>query len=76
MYKLNKRADTMKTAFSATLAGALLVSGFAYALVTAAAMPDVHFSYSTGECVKVVNYTDEQFSCENYPSKFNHVWAQ
>lgn len=41
-----------------------------------AAMPDVHISYSTGECVKVVNYTDEVFTCDNYPSKFNHVWAQ
>lgn len=40
------------------------------------AMPDVYFSYSTGDCVKVVNYTDEQFSCENYPTKFNHVWAE
>lgn len=44
--------------------------------LNALAMPDVHFSYSTGECVKVVNYTDEVFTCENYPNKFHHVWVQ
>ena len=65
----------MKTLF--TIAGAgVLVAGLAYAMISAAAMPDVHFSYSTDECVKVVNYTDEQFDCSNYPSKFNHVWVQ
>ena len=52
------------------------VAGLAYAMSTALAMPDVHFSYATGECVEVVNYTDEQFTCSNYPSKFNHVWVQ
>ena len=66
----------MKSLFSITLAAGLLFSGFVYALVTAAAMPDVHFSYATGECVEVVNYTDEQFSCDNYPSKFHHVWVE
>ena len=47
-----------------------------YAVGSALAMPDVYISYSTGDCVKVVNYTDERFSCENYPTKFNHVWAE
>jgi len=48
----------------------------AFAVTSVFTLPDVHVSYSTGDCVKVVNYTDEQFSCENMPSKFNHVWAQ
>lgn len=48
----------------------------AYAVTSVFTLPDVYISYSTRECVKVVNYTDEQFSCENMPSKFNHVWAQ
>ena len=48
----------------------------AYAGNEALKMPDVHFSYSTDSCVKVINYTDEQFDCSNYPSKFNHVWVQ
>ena len=47
-----------------------------YAGNEALKMPDVHFSYSTGECVEVKNYTDEQFSCDNYPIKFNHVWVK
>jgi hypothetical protein len=38
-------------------------------------MPDVWFSYATNECVKVINYTDEIFSCETLPTKFNHVWV-
>ena len=65
----------MKTLFSIALAGTMF-AGLTYAMVSASAMPDVHVSYATGECVKVVNYTDEIFSCETLPSKFNHVWVQ
>jgi hypothetical protein len=55
----------------------LVVSLAALAGVNSAlSMPDVHFSYTTEECVKVINYTDEVFGCENLPSKFNHVWVQ
>ena len=65
----------MKNLFTAAVV--LGLAGFAaYAGNEALKMPDVHFSYSTDSCVKVVNYTDEQFTCENYPSKFNHVWVQ
>lgn len=40
-------------------------------------IPDVHFSYSSDECVKVLNYAEgDNYSCENLPSKFNHVWVQ
>ena len=59
-----------------TMAAILFVGGFAYALNEALKMPDVHFSYSTGACVEVINYTDEQFSCEDYPVKDNHVWVE
>ena len=65
----------MKALFTIAFAGTML-AGLGYAMISAAAMPDVHVSYATGECVKVVNYTDEIFSCENYPNKFNHVWVQ
>ena len=58
------------------LAGAALAYGTFYLIDTAASMPDVHFSYATNECVKVINYTDEIFSCESLPAKFNHVWVQ
>jgi hypothetical protein len=66
----------MKQALFTVAVATPFVAGLVYAMSTALAMPDVHVSYATNECVKVVNYTDEQFSCENLPSKFNHVWVQ
>lgn len=52
-----------------------------YALTTglmfAAELPDVWFSHSTGECVKVLNYADgDAYNCENLPSRFYHVWVK
>jgi hypothetical protein len=56
---------------------AILAAGFVYLWLEALSMPDVWFSYSTDECVKVINYDKEdQFSCENLPTKFNHVWVK
>ena len=75
MYKLNKRANTMNK----TLATGLVLAGtiaMAIAANGALSMPTAYFSYATNECVKVINYTDEQFDCSNYPSKFNHVWVK
>lgn len=41
------------------------------------ALPDVMFSYSTDECVQVMNYVEgENYSCENFPAKFHHVWVK
>jgi hypothetical protein len=39
-------------------------------------MPDVLVSYSTNECVEVINYDKAQYSCENMPRKYNHIWAK
>jgi len=59
------------------LAVFLLVFGFTYAMLSAAELPDVWFSHSTGECVKVLNYVEaDQYSCENLPEKFHHVWVE
>ena len=66
----------MKQALFTIAFTAPFVAGLAFAMNSALSMPDVHISYSTGECVKVVNYTDDNFTCENYPAKFNHVWTQ
>lgn len=54
-----------------------LFMGILYAMVSASSMPDVHFSNSTKECVRVINY-DERFdyNCSNYPDKYNLVWVQ
>jgi len=62
----------MKTAIVAV---ALLATGLVYAIDSAISMPDVHVSYATNQCVKVVNYADTNYTCENYPSKFHHVWV-
>jgi hypothetical protein len=64
----------MKYLTGIVVAGAVALA--AYAGNEALKMPDVHFSYSKDQCVKVINYTDEQFDCSNYPAKFNHVWVQ
>ena len=44
-------------------------------------IPDVHMSYASNNCVEVLNYPSTLFgttnySCENLPTKFNHVWVQ
>lgn len=43
----------------------------------AISLPDVHVSHSTGECVEVINWDPEDnYSCEELPSKYNHVWVK
>lgn len=55
----------------------VLAAGIVYTVLDAASMPDVWFSYSTDECVKVINYDkSDKYSCENLPTKFNHVWVK
>ena len=50
---------------------------FVFGVSVYANTPDVHISHSTNECVKVINYTEEQlFSCENMPTKYNKVWVK
>lgn len=40
-------------------------------------IPDVMVSYSTGECVEVLNYKeDDKYSCIDMPSKYNHMWVK
>jgi len=60
----------------AILIGALV--GFVcYLFLDSMSMPDVWFSYTTDECVKVINYVEgDNYSCESMPSKFNHVWVE
>jgi len=45
--------------------------------LSAMALPDVWFSHSTGDCVKVLNYNEgDNYSCENLPNRFYHVWVK
>ena len=48
---------------------------------SAFSIPTVKMSYTTDTCVEVENYPSVMFgtteySCENMPPKFNHVWVQ
>ena len=58
------------------VAAGLFITAADYAL----SIPDVYVSFETRECVKVDNFPGfmfgkTEYSCENMPSKFNHVWA-
>lgn len=54
---------------------ALFVGSFRY--VINSGLPDVYVSHSSGDCVKVVNYDERfEYTCENYPSRYNHIWIQ
>ena len=75
IYILRNKEGTMKNLFTAAVVLGLVGFG-ANAGYNAMMLPDVHFSYSKDHCVKVINYTDEQFDCSNYPAKFNHVWVK
>ena len=69
----------MSKVFSVSLTIAMVVGlagGLLFAIDKAAALPDVHFSYSSGDCAKVVNYKDDNYSCKNMPKKFYHVWEE
>lgn len=63
--------DWISGIFIGAVCGALT-----YMFLDAMSLPDVWFSYSTDECVKVINYVEgENYSCENLPTKFNHIWV-
>lgn len=67
----------MKTIVLQSIFVGLIAGAVTYAIFDAFMLPDVWFSYSTGECVKVLNYSDgDTYSCENMPSRFYHVWVE
>ena len=78
MYKLNKRANNM---IKSLALGAVIGFGlFAFADYSFS-IPSVKMSYATNTCVEVENYPSTLFgttnyTCENMPTKFNHVWVQ
>ena len=68
--------DTNKTILYTLISG-ICIAGLWAALDAALSLPDVQYSYKTNECITVLNYADsDNYSCENLPSKFNHVWVQ
>ena len=62
-------------AITILMCGALF-GAMGYAVYTGIMLPDVYFSYSTKECVQVVNYMpNHNFDCENLPFRFFHIWV-
>lgn len=60
-----------------SIAVGLAVGAFVYVCLDSLDMPDVWYSYSTGDCVQVLNHNPEdKYTCENLPRKFNHVWVK
>ena len=67
-----QRHDYLVTGFL----GFLILISLGIVINLSAKTPDVHISHSTNECVKVINYGDTNYTCDNLPSKYNHVWVQ
>lgn len=56
---------------------AVLLVFLGYIVTEGLSIPDVKVSYSTDKCVEVINYVEgDNYSCDNMPTKFNHVWVQ
>jgi len=64
---------------SILIKGTAAVAVVASMLVAAShysAIPEVHVSHSAGECVRVINHGDTNFTCEDQPRKYHHVWVK
>lgn len=67
----------MKSKLQGILGGTVLGVIFGYGLHLGFSIPEVQMSHSTGECVKVINYKEsDTFTCEDLPSRYNHVWVK
>lgn len=54
-----------------------LVAVMGWAIYNSVMLPDVYYSYSTKECVRVENYMpDHNFDCDNLPFRFYHIWVE
>lgn len=62
---------TLIYAVLVTLVAALMV----HACASALEVPDVHISYSTGECVKIIDEQGERECPEELPAKYHRVWV-
>ena len=47
-----------------------------WAFIVATDTPDVIYSYSSKQCIKVVYPDGTEGSCDKLPVKFNHVWGR
>ena len=65
----------MKTNIFALACFVFLGGMFWYAIDTALKLPNVYFDYETKDCVKVDNFGDTDYTCEELPRRFYHVWV-
>lgn len=56
--------------------GLFLVWGLFTALDGLLSQPEVHESWTTKQCVRVINGDGSEGSCDNLPDKYKHVWVQ
>ncbi len=71
----------MKSVIMYIVTIAIVLAAFILTVDYASTVPDVLFSHSTGECVGVQNYLailfeNPIYSCENLPTKYNHIWVK
>jgi len=71
----------MKSIILSIISLTIIVAIFFVFLDYSSTLPDVLFSHSTGECVGVQNYLailfeNPVYSCENLPTKYNHIWVK
>ena len=59
-----------------TFAVLALPAVLAWGFIQATDTPDVIFSYSSKQCVKVVYPDGSEGTCDKLPRKLNHVWGR
>ena len=58
-------------------AAVLVVAIWGNAIGNTLDIPEVHVSSLTDQCVRVTNYAeDDDYSCQNLPKTYNHVWVK
>lgn len=69
---INYICNFILTVFALVATPAVLV----WAFVKATDLPDVVFSYSTKECVRVEYPDGKRGDCGHLPAKFNFIWGE
>lgn len=74
------RTSTFAVYAFGVVATALMGLALVYSFVRALDMPEVHVSYSSGECVRVDDPAAEHegrepYTCDRMPEKYRRVWV-
>lgn len=74
------RGNALISSIALLLLWAALILGAIWGAVNVAgnlfAMPYVHTSHLTGECVAVIAPDGTKLGCENKPERYHHVWVE